>query len=1034
MSTSLIDSALQELEKAFSPLFSTVYSEQSQHYLLEQLGFPPDSAAAASLETAATSIINTFGTVRAAVQQPAASLEELMGQAGHFVQLIDSLNGLATLFAQLGGSGGVADLAKELVGYLFGTYLSYHHTKLYRLLVLLEIVEDPRDTTSIDAVVSNGTIVRYRHSAYQVHFDRISALITDPKTYFKAAYYPQGLPNRVEAHRVADNLFPRLGNFLATLGFDTEYGFRDYGYLDYGAVSNELMKHTLTVQLNSPKRSGTYFGFTLALSSAQDGDLGLVVAPYGAARYEGDFGRWVVEVLLMATLDGLSIGPQGVLLSDPQASFSATARVERTADEAGNAFLFGAPEGTYLAIGQVSFQAGVQTSGGQADYGVLAKTTQARFVLRPEGSSFLKAILPASGAAGTFDLGMGWSKNKGFYLLGSAGLKAHYTVPSGVLDRLLVVRGVDVELAATTTKLQLKVSASGRVKLGPVQAELTDVGAVANITFPSSGGNLGIANAEVAFKTPTGIGITVDSDLLTGGGYLFLDPATHTYAGAANLTLQTASREINLTALGILQTQLPGQPDAYSLVLLITAQFSPIELGLGFTLNGLGGLIGVNRRADTSFLLSMVRRGELDKLLFPANVLDDPAGALALLDGAFPATDGRYVIGLLGELGWGLPNIITLDVALLLEFPAPLQVIILGVLQALLPTRQNDVLKLRAGFIGSVDFGAKKVRFDAFLSDSHILDFSLTGAMAFRLYQGANPLFLLAAGGFHPQFQPPAGAELGTLHRITLALSRGNLELTLAAYFAVTSNTVQFGAHLDLVYGISHGFRVEGHFSFDALFQLHPFQVLLHVAADVAIKAGNHELLSVHLDLAVAGPGPWYIQGEASFRILFFRVGFRVNATIGNASPKENPPLPPNAHAPLVAALQDPASWSVEAPAPAARPGGVVLRPVGATAGQLFIDPRGALVVRQRVAPLGIELQKFGSSNVAPIGGRHFDLLGLVLGEGANQTLHAGPDVEAIKDFFAPDQYRVLTDGQKLSLPSLQSLPGGLRLSCFAGR
>ena len=1042
MSISLINSALDELEKAFAPILGAAGSTFNQEKLLAELGYAPDSVVTTSLTTALTSISDTYAAVQAAVQQPAASLADLQAQATHFLTLIDSLNGLATLLNQLGGAGGVADLAQELVGHLFGLYLKYHHSKLYELLVLLELVEDPVETQPA-AIVQNaaGEVVRYQYRPYKLHFDRISTLLTDPKAYFKSVYYPLGLPNRAEAHRVADKLFPRLGNFLATLGFETVYGFRDYGYLDYGAVSNELMQHMLTVQLNSPKRSGTYFGFTLALSSAQDGNLGLVVAPFGAVHYEGDFGRWVVEVVLTATLDGLSIGPQGVLLSDPQASFSATARVERRADEAGNAFLFGAPEGTYLSIGQVSFQAGVQTSGGKADYGLLAKATQAKFVLRSEeGDGFLSSIIPAAGVSGAFDLGLGWSKTKGFYLLGGAALKAHYTITNTVADKLLVIRGVDVGLMASADKLSLTTTASGRVKLGPVAAELTDIGARMVITFPSSGGNLGVANADVQFKYPAGVGVTVDSDLVTGGGYLFLDPANHQYAGIASLQIQAGTKKIDLNALGLLQTQLPNNPDAYSLLLLITATFAPIQLGLGFTLNGVGGLVGINRAANTDYLRGLVRAGGLSQLLFPANVLDNPAATLAVVDTAFPATEGRYIIGLMAQLGWGVPSsIITLDVALLVELPAPIQIVLLGVLQAILPSQNNSsqdnssqddgVLKLRADFLGVVDFGAKKASFDATLSHSHILQFALTGDMAFRLYQGSNPLFVITAGGFHPNFQPPAGANLTGLRRLTLALTKSDdLRLTLASYFAVTSNTVQFGSHLDLYLRLRLGLYVEGHFGFDVLFQFSPFHVLAHVEAGVAIKRNNSELLSLHLSLDVSGPGPWHIWGEASFRIFFVKISVNVNATIGDTA-TESKILPPNVHDPLAAALQAPASWEVEAPT-SGLPGGVALRPATATTGQLFLDPRGTLVLRQRVVPLGLTIQKYGSGTAKPTGGTHFELTAVKVGEATYST---AANLETVRDFFAPDQFRVLTDAQKLSFPSFQLLPNGLRISGLSG-
>jgi hypothetical protein len=172
------------------------------------------------------------------------------------------------------------------------------------------------------------------------------------------------------------------------------------------------------------------------------------------------------------------------------------------------------------------------------------------------------------------------------------------------------------------------------------------------------------------------------------------------------------------------------------------------------------------------------------------------------------------------------------------------------------------------------------------------------------------------------------------------------------------------------------------------------------------------------------------VWGEASFRVLFIKISFDVNATIGDSAATPISLPAPNVHDLLAAALKDPVSWAVEAPKMVARPSGVTLRPATAAAGELFIDPRGALVVRQRVAPIGVKLEKYGSSNVAPTGGQRFDLLGILLGD---NDFHAGNDVEVTKEFFAPDQYRVLTDGQKLSLPSFQNLTNGMRLKRLTG-
>ncbi|MGI4742623.1 MAG: DUF6603 domain-containing protein [Janthinobacterium lividum] len=547
--------------------------------------------------------------------------------------------------------------------------------------------------------------------------------------------------------------------------------------------------------------------------------------------------------------------------------------------------------------------------------------------------------------------------------------------------------------------------------------------------FPNEGGNVGPAEVSLEALLPTGLAASVNLGGIVGAGSLAILEDGHRYEGSLMLNIQD---RVTVHALGILTDHLPDGTEATSLLALLTATFVPIQLGMGFTLNGLGGLLGINRQADIEYLRGMVRQGQLKQLLFADSVALDPSATLALIDAAFPVARGRYIIGLMAQVGWGaVTNLITLDVALLVELPKPVRVSLLGVLQVVLPNEDANVLKLRADFLGSIDFGAKKAAFDASLSDSHILKYALTGDMAFRLYQGQNPLFVVTAGGFHPAFQPPAGAALTGLRRLTLALAQGDdLRITLASYFAVTSNTVQFGSHLDLYLRLRFGLHVDGHFGFDVLFQSNPFQVLAHVEANVAIKDGDDELLGLHLSLDVTGPGPWHIWGEASFKIWFVKVSVGVNATLGNRPAGDAPVLPPNVHELLVAALTAPASWEIEAPATAV-PAGVVLRAVAGTPNQLFIDPRGALVLRQRVAPLGLTLEKYGTGAAAPTGGQRFDLTALRVGETTYASTDAG--VEPVSDFFAPDQFRRLTDAQKLSSPSFQLLPNGLRLQGLAG-
>ena len=86
-------------------------------------------------------------------------------------------------------------------------------------------------------------------------------------------------------------------------------------------------------------------------------------------------------------------------------------------------------------------------------------------------------------------------------------------------------------------------------------------------------------------------------------------------------------------------------------------------------------------------------------------------------------------------------------------------------------------------------------------------------------------------------------------------------------YFAVTSNTAQFGAKAELFFGFS-AISVEGHLGFDALFQFSPFRFVVQISAGVSVKVFGVGVFSVHLDVALSGPTPWQIKGSASISFL----------------------------------------------------------------------------------------------------------------------------------------------------------------------
>ena len=158
-----------------------------------------------------------------------------------------------------------------------------------------------------------------------------------------------------------------------------------------------------------------------------------------------------------------------------------------------------------------------------------------------------------------------------------------------------------------------------------------------------------------------------------------------------------------------------------------------------------------------------------------------------------------------------------LDIAIMVELGKRMRVIVLGMISALLPTKENDLVRLHMDALGLLNLGQMSVAIDAVLVDSRLAQkFVLTGEMALRasMLPGRRN-FVMAVGGFNPRFAPPE--NFPTLKRITIALASGNNpRLTCEAYFAITSNTIQFGARAQL-YAAAFGFSIEGDVGFDVL-------------------------------------------------------------------------------------------------------------------------------------------------------------------------------------------------------------------------
>ena len=479
------------------------------------------------------------------------------------------------------------------------------------------------------------------------------------------------------------------------------------------------------------------------------------------------------------------------------------------------------------------------------------------------------------------------------------------------------------------------------------------------------------------------------------------------YSGALELSLLGLA----VKAVGVLDTRLPDGTPGFSFLIILTFDLPPVQLGFGFTLNGLGGLCGINRTMVTEALQAAVRAHHLDSILFPPDPVKDAPQIISEIQTIFPPAEGRYVFGPMLEIGWGTPTLITLEIGVILEVPNPVRIALLGSLHMALPDADAALILIQIDIAGTLDFGTDELAIDGTVYDSYILAFQLSGDMALRLNWGTSPDFAVSLGGFFPRYQPPPGFP--ALKPLTVAIGDGgDIQLSCSAYLAVTTNSFQFGAAVQL-YASAGGFTVQGHVGFDALFVFNPFSFDVDFTAGVDVKYDGATLAGIELDAELTGPTPFHVHGTASLQFLFFSVGVTVDITWGDDNAVT---LPAVAVLPqLNAALTTPGSWSAQLPGGAEQ--AVTLRGLPPAETDIVVHPMGSLTVRENVVPLDVPVTKFG--NTTPADGTRFSIESVTLGTG---PAAASP----VQGDFAPGQFQQLPDAEKISAPAFEEFHCGV--------
>jgi hypothetical protein len=1016
-----------ELALALQPLHSAFESAGALRDFLEDLGWDFDVAP------------DAIDRLRTPVEQAFAILSDPSGTAATDIpRILDSVRAVLEAISGLASDAELADdfrneFPRQLVDYLVVDYLLNIRPRVGYLLMALGIV-------TVAERPEAGPRPPYLFRGFA--WEQLPDLLRGLQSHLKSVY--RWGQSDFDGARLVASLARMLEAWHQRVSTDAldepTASSLNNGAVETEAATDAVLRLILIEDaIDAAATNGGAGLFLLPETAAEK--PGFAVLPFATATLSeefpltSEFSLAVRSNIDLAGGAGVLVRPGrdvefllGLASGTPAPATGTFAFALRYASAPGRFIPAGSEDGSRFELAALSTTAGTRlSSSAGVDAFMEFALEQAKVVIRPGSGTldgFLANVLPAGGIELNTSITVGLSSDRGIYFGGSSGDALQSGLESGAgIDATLPVnlsagpitlRSAHIRVAANSSGLAAEVSASVQTTLGPVTALIERVGLMLDVDFPRGGTQPTPLDADAGFKPPSGVALSVDATgVVTGGGFLFHDPVQGLYAGAMQLSLR---EQITLKAFGLISTRMPDGTRGFSLLVFITAEdFRPIPLGLGFTLLGIGGMVGVNRTFDERVLRAGLSSGALAALLFPRDPIGNADTLIRNLSSAFPARRGSYLLGLMAKIGWSTPTLVSMDLALILEFGSRQRLLALGRISALLPSAENDLVRLQMEAIGVIDFDAGTAAIDAELVDSRLAHkFPITGSAALRAGFGEGPGFVLAVGGFNPNFAPPT--TVPALKRVAIALSSGtNPRLTCEAYFAITSNTVQYGANASL-YASAAGFSVEGNVGYDVLVQLAPLHFVAEFHAKLQLKRGSRNLFKVELNGALEGPRPLRVSGKAKFEILWCDFTVRFDATLVKG---ERPPLPAavNVLVQLREALSSASSWSTQRSAMETH--GVALRslPPGGGSAPIVLDPLGRIVVTQQVVPLntGADIEIFGSAPVS--GDRRFALTASLDGTPLPST--------PVQASFAPAQFFVMTDDEKLTAPSFQSMDAG---------
>lgn len=933
------------------------------------------------------------------------------------------------------------DISEQLLEDILVLFLQWHYPMAYGVMHLFGIIEyHEKEMDEPD---------RINHTRTNIDWGRMADFISGPHVLFADLYnwkkdqeiHWEKLLRAIEFAGLASHLQMRFVLPRKSIVDDAGFDFISPNYMAVHQI-NELQ---LPFIYGTSILDGSFYNVSLAMMpigkagqlNNQNGPKGLFLSPIIRGSREYDFMLTPEIALEIGTgldagnLVGVAIYPDGVQL---QGSTSNADLHFRLSGKPYNPWLlFGTPDSHRLELHGFDARLMVERKDGEVEVKIAfsinapepdKKGLQA-IILLDEADSFVKDATQQEKIEAGLDLEIIWSNKTGFRFGASAALDFRFRLnkslgPIKLTNMYLELGTGEKPIGRKHQPISFRTGLGIKGDIGPVKFQIENMGMsldvipytteeVADLKEPPL---LGMMDLDLGFAPPKGLGFVLDTKAVKGGGFLSFDKGE--YLGYLELRIVD---KFTVKAIGIVTTELPDGQHSYSFLLLILTEFKPIQLGMGFTLNGVGGIIGLHRDLHVDNIIAGMDEDTYKHLLFPEKPEENINDIISSLNVIMPIRRGQYAFGIMAEIGWGTNNFLEVKAGLLFSLP-DFAIAIIGIAKA--EIKRNDKTLVRLLFKFNATYDEALFTFDGSLEGSKLLRWDIVGDFAVRIRGGDDPYFLVSAGGFHPGYRPPEGLKMRKkMDRLRITFFDDNPHVFAECYFAITSNTLQFGGR---GYGTYRkwGFGFDAELGFNALIQFNPLYFEASVYGRVELYAFGRRFFGVSLRGTVTGPYPLQFDLYVTVSLWIFDV--TVSVTLGPIGKSADTSLEGVAILPiLIEQLKNERNWVPSIPSGV--PINVNLRkyekevPVGEIApdSNTKFHPVGSLTIRQNQVPLNLELDKF--AHRPPADYQKFEL---------NVQ---GKQSQSVQEFFAPGQFLDIPKEEQYKRKHYEKLDAGVEIS-----